>query len=115
MAFRTKLTTKNALFIWQTRLFSGGSIRDGIGKAKGYSDLRLRYVLDKEAGAKSGLPDTSKPYLVLGIETSCDDTGVAIVRSDGQILSNVVFSQYEMHQRFGGIVPGVAMETHKGA
>ena len=41
----------------------------------------------------SGLPDISKPFTVLGIETSCDDTGVGIVRSDGQILSNVLMSQ----------------------
>ena len=41
----------------------------------------------------SGLPDLHKPFVVLGIETSCDDTGVAIVRSDGKILSNVLMSQ----------------------
>jgi N6-L-threonylcarbamoyladenine synthase len=45
------------------------------------------------ATALSGLPDFSKPFTVLGIETSCDDTGVAIVRSDGKILSNIVMSQ----------------------
>lgn len=43
--------------------------------------------------AHSGLPKTDEPYLVLGIETSCDDTGVAVVRSDGAILSNIVISQ----------------------
>ena len=78
-----------------TRLSSGGKLRDGTGKPKGYADARLRYVLDTSIGASSGLPRKSdnKPYLVLGIETSCDDTGVAIVSSDGKILSNVVFSQ----------------------
>lgn len=74
--------------------------------------LMVRYVLDKDNGAKSGLP-SKWPYLVLGIETSCDDTGVAIVSSDGHILSNFVYSQYSMHENFGGIVPGVAMEAHK--
>jgi len=49
---------------------------------------------------------------VLGIESSCDDTGVAVVRSDGKILSNVVYSQYEVHERFGGIVPSLAMTAH---
>ena len=43
--------------------------------------------------AHSGLPSLQDPYLVLGIETSCDDTGVAVVRSDGKILSNIVISQ----------------------
>ena len=71
-----------------------------------------RYILDKDGGAKSGLPSKS-PYLMLGIETSCDDTGVAVVSSDGKILSNIVYSQYSMHESFGGIVPGVAMEAHK--
>ena len=94
-----------------TRLFGGGKIRDGLGKAKGYSDANSRYILDRQT--KSGLPDRTKPFLVLGIESSCDDTGAAIVRSDGTILSNVVYSQYEIHERFGGIVPSLAMEAHK--
>ena len=97
--------------ISSTRLFGGGKIRDGLGKAKGYSDANSRYILDRQT--KSGLPDRTKPFLVLGIESSCDDTGAAIVRSDGVILSNVVYSQYEIHERFGGIVPSLAMEAHK--
>jgi N6-L-threonylcarbamoyladenine synthase len=60
----------------------------------------------------SGLP-TKLPYLVLGIETSCDDTGVAVVSSNGTVLSNVVFSQYAVHERFGGVVPSLAMDSHK--
>jgi tRNA A37 threonylcarbamoyltransferase TsaD len=87
------------------------SSTDGFGKPKGYSDKYLRYVL--EQGAKSGLPDISKPFVVLGIESSCDDTGVSIVRSDGTVLSNVVISQNDIHEKFGGIVPTLAMEQHK--
>jgi hypothetical protein len=94
-----------------TRLFGGGRNRDGLGKAKGYSDANSRYILQKHT--KSGLPDRDRPFLVLGIESSCDDTGAAIVRSDGTVLSNVVYSQYEIHERFGGIVPSLAMEAHK--
>ena len=86
--------------------------RNGLGKPKGYWDAKSRYILERHN--LSGLPDMSKPFLVLGIESSCDDTGVAVVRSDGHILSNVVYSQYEIHQKFGGIVPGLAMEAHKG-
>lgn len=78
---------------------------------KGYSDASLRYILEKEC--KSGLPDLTKPFTVLGIESSCDDTGVAIVRSDGKVLSNVVYSQHDIHEKFGGIVPTLAMEQHK--
>ena len=82
-----------------TRLYSGGKIRDGLGIAKGYANNQNRYVLEKHT--LSGLPIAiskndeiiSKSFIVLGIESSCDDTGVAIVRSDGTILSNIVLSQ----------------------
>ena len=50
--------------------------------------------------------------LVLGIETSCDDTAVAIVDSEGQILSSVVASQLEVHAEFGGIYPEFAARAH---
>lgn len=49
--------------------------------------------------------------LVLGIETSCDDTACALVE-DGQVLSNVVSSQYKVHQAFGGVVPELAARAH---
>jgi len=78
---------------------------------KVFSDASLRYSLKKEA--LSGLPDLTKPFTVLGIESSCDDTGVAIVKSDGTIVSNVVYSQFDIHKKFGGIVPSLAMEQHK--
>ncbi len=50
--------------------------------------------------------------LVLGIETSCDETAAAVVRDDRHILSNVVLSQIEDHTPFGGIVPEVAARAH---
>ncbi len=46
--------------------------------------------------------------LVLGIESSCDETGAAIVRDGRYLLSNVVASQIEVHNRYGGVVPEVA-------
>ncbi len=49
---------------------------------------------------------------VLGIETSCDETAVALVEDGRTILSNVVASQVEMHARYGGIVPEVASRQH---
>ena len=61
-------------------------------------------------------PPADKPTLVLGIETSCDETAVAVVRHDpdgrGHILSNVVRSQWELHSRFGGVVPEIAARAH---
>jgi len=50
--------------------------------------------------------------LILGIETSCDETAAAVVTQDGQILSNVVSSQAELHAPFGGVVPEVASRRH---
>jgi N6-L-threonylcarbamoyladenine synthase len=50
--------------------------------------------------------------LVLGIETSCDETAAALVSDDGRILSSVVASQADLHARYGGIVPEVASRRH---
>jgi N6-L-threonylcarbamoyladenine synthase len=49
---------------------------------------------------------------ILGIESSCDETGAAVVRSGEQILSNVVFSQIATHQPYGGVVPELASREH---
>ena len=50
--------------------------------------------------------------LVLAIETSCDDTGAAVVRGGREILSNVVSSQISVHQKYGGVVPELASRKH---
>jgi N6-L-threonylcarbamoyladenine synthase len=50
--------------------------------------------------------------IVLGIETSCDETGASIVRDDGVVLSDVVESQIASHAPFGGVVPEVASRDH---
>jgi N6-L-threonylcarbamoyladenine synthase len=50
--------------------------------------------------------------LILGIETSCDETAAAIVTSEGEIRSNVVASQAELHARYGGVVPEIASRRH---
>jgi N6-L-threonylcarbamoyladenine synthase len=49
---------------------------------------------------------------VLGIETSCDETGVAVVEDGSEVLSNVLSSQHEIHGRFGGVVPELASRAH---
>src|SRR5690349_24850465 len=46
--------------------------------------------------------------LILGIESSCDETGAAVVKDGRYLLSNVVASQSEIHNRYGGVVPEVA-------
>jgi tRNA N6-adenosine threonylcarbamoyltransferase len=50
--------------------------------------------------------------VILGLETSCDETAAAVITHDGDILSNVVASQSELHARFGGVVPEVASRRH---
>ncbi len=54
----------------------------------------------------------SRPLLILGIETSCDETAAAVVSSDKRILSNVVRSQLTEHADFGGVVPEIAARAH---
>jgi N6-L-threonylcarbamoyladenine synthase len=50
--------------------------------------------------------------LVLGLETSCDETGAAVVRADGEVLSDVVQSQVKLHAPYGGVVPELASRDH---
>jgi N6-L-threonylcarbamoyladenine synthase len=50
--------------------------------------------------------------LILGIETSCDETAAALVTNDGQVRANVVASQADLHAPFGGVVPEVASRRH---
>ena len=49
---------------------------------------------------------------VLGIETSCDETSVAVLDGEGRVLSNVISSQLAAHARYGGVVPEVAARAH---
>jgi N6-L-threonylcarbamoyladenine synthase len=50
--------------------------------------------------------------VILGIETSCDETAAALIRVDGEIRANVVSSQAQLHAKFGGVVPEVASRRH---
>ncbi len=50
--------------------------------------------------------------MILGIETSCDETGVAVVKDGVTVLSNIVASQIDTHRVFGGVVPEIASRMH---
>ncbi len=52
------------------------------------------------------------PELVLGIETSCDETAAAVVADGREIYSSIVSSQVDLHARFGGVVPEIASRAH---
>lgn len=53
-----------------------------------------------------------KDVLILSVESSCDETAIAIVRNGREVLANIVASQIDIHRRFGGVVPEVASRNH---
>lgn len=65
--------------------------------------VREKYEADRTSG---------RPVLILGIESSCDETSASVIRDGREILSNVISSQIEIHRRFGGVVPEVASRRH---
>jgi len=58
------------------------------------------------------VPQNSSIKYILGVESSCDDTAVAILDGQGRIISNVCNSQHDIHARFGGVVPELASRRH---
>lgn len=54
----------------------------------------------------------NKDILVLGIESSCDETSVSVVKNGREVLSNVISSQIEIHKLYGGVVPEIASRNH---
>lgn len=56
--------------------------------------------------------DSNKRILILGIESSCDETAASVVCNGREILSNVVFSQIDIHKLYGGVVPEIASRNH---
>ncbi len=55
---------------------------------------------------------TAKEHLILGIESSCDETAAAVVAGGHRILSNIVASQNDIHRKYGGVVPELASREH---
>ncbi|MGL5312464.1 MAG: tRNA (adenosine(37)-N6)-threonylcarbamoyltransferase complex transferase subunit TsaD, partial [Peptostreptococcaceae bacterium] len=53
-----------------------------------------------------------KDILTLAIESSCDETSVAVLRNGREVLCNVINTQMELHKKFGGVVPEVASRKH---
>ncbi len=54
----------------------------------------------------------TKDILILGIETSCDETAAAVVKNGREVLSNIISSQIELHKLYGGVVPEIASRKH---
>ena len=58
------------------------------------------------------MKDNKKDTIILAIESSCDETSVAIVKNGREVLSNVISSQIDIHRTFGGVVPEIASRKH---
>ncbi|CAI5461300.1 unnamed protein product [Closterium sp. Yama58-4] len=85
---------------------SAGDVAD---VAKGEEPEEQRGLNDPGSNPSGGI------NLILGIETSCDDTGAAVVTSDGQILGEALASQGKVHAEWGGVVPSLARGEHEKA
>ena len=59
-----------------------------------------------------GILNMKKDILVLGIESSCDETSVAVVKNGREILSNIIDTQIPIHEKYGGVVPEIASRNH---
>ena len=53
-----------------------------------------------------------KDILTMGIESSCDETSVAIVKNGREVLSNIIDTQIPIHEKYGGVVPEIASRNH---
>ncbi|XP_046830870.1 probable tRNA N6-adenosine threonylcarbamoyltransferase, mitochondrial isoform X3 [Vespa crabro] len=74
--------------------------------------LYPRYSILKSL-KKSKKFSSHKPAVILGIESSCDDTGCGIVDSNGNILGEAINSQCLLHSKYGGIIPTIAKNMHR--
>ena len=64
-------------------------------------------ILDKFNNLKN-----KENVIVLAVESSCDETSIAVIKNGREILSNIISSQIDIHKRFGGVVPEVASRNH---
>ena len=71
------------------------------------TDIKDFNVLIKEARKEN-----NKEIYILGIETSCDETSAAVVKNGRELLSNIINSQIDEHEKYGGVVPEIASRMH---
>ena len=58
------------------------------------------------------MTDKEKDVLILAIESSCDETAASVVKNGREVLSNVIYSQIDLHTLYGGVVPEIASRKH---
>lgn len=79
--------------------------------------LRIDAVPQKMSAVCGGIKMTdtnekNKDVLILAVESSCDETAAAVVKNGREVLSNVIYSQIELHTLYGGVVPEIASRKH---
>ena len=74
--------------------------------------MNTEKLIITDMGASNEHKASDKSILCLGIESSCDETSAAIVDSDKNILSHIIYSQIPEHQKYGGVVPELAARAH---
>ena len=101
----TTRTTEDAIVMWCHDIQTRGVRPTPRGAAAPMTDEQVDglTLVDDDVG-----PDT----LVLGIETSCDETAAALVMGGSDVVSSVVSSQIDLHATFGGVVPEIASRAH---
>ena len=66
----------------------------------------------REIEEKKENKNKDKDIYILGIETSCDETSAAVVKNGRELLSNIINSQIDEHEKYGGVVPEIASRMH---
>ncbi|GLC36767.1 putative tRNA N6-adenosine threonylcarbamoyltransferase [Pleodorina starrii] len=84
------------------------------GRRGGGGGAAAASTINASAAAALAAGDPSQ-WVVLGIESSCDDTAAAVVRGDGSVLSHQIASQTGLHEQYGGVKPDVARQAHAAA
>jgi hypothetical protein len=87
------------------------------GGGAGGSTMQQQQVAARStrAAAAAHNSNASRPLVVLGIESSCDDTAAAVVTSAGIVLGEASAGQAEVHAPWGGVVPNLAAQAHRAA
>lgn len=89
---------------------SGGSTEPAAS-----APCQQQQLLPEQQAEQPPQPHAGQPTLILGIESSCDDTGVAVVSASGRVLGESLASQADIHAAWGGVVPKLAQEAHEAA
>jgi hypothetical protein len=94
---------------------TAGNRGAGVSTSLNPTPARHDAVPGSDGGTQWRLPEDPSEWRVLGIESSCDDTGAAVITGTGQVLGEALASQEKVHERWGGVVPKLAQQAHQEA